>query len=104
MGVRNQNLTNMQNMLNFKRNLFGEKAVKDAKIYSEYSKSMGENAQKEQNQKMEMLNIMASKPDMFKGEQGQMFVNQILGNTGSYNNPIAGTLLDNILSANRYKR
>ena len=104
MGVRNQNLTNMQNMLNFKRNLFGQKAVKDSEIYSEYSKSMGENAQKEQNQKMEMLNIMASKPDMFKGEQGQMFVNQILGNTGSYNNPIAGTLLDNILSANRYKR
>jgi hypothetical protein len=104
MGVRNQNLTNMQNMLNFKRNLFGQKAVKDSEIYSEYSKSMSENAQKEQNQKMEMLNIMASKPDMFKGEQGQMFVNQILGNTGSYNNPIAGTLLDNILSANRYKR
>jgi len=104
MGVRNQNLTNMQNMLNFKRNLLGQKAVKDSEIYSEYSKSMGENAQKEQNQKLEMLNIMASKPDMFKGEQGQMFVNQILGNTGTYNNPLAGTLLDNILSANRYNR
>ncbi len=104
MGVRNQNLTNMQNMLNFKRNLLGQKAVKDSEIYSEYAKSMGENAQKEQNQKLEMLNIMASKPDMFKGEQGQMFVNQILGNTGTYNNPLAGTLLDNILSFNRYKR
>jgi hypothetical protein len=104
MGVRNQNLTNMQNMLNFKRNLLGQKAVKDSEIYSEYAKSMGENAQKEQNQKLEMLNIMASKPDMFKGEQGQMFVNQILGNTGTYNNPLAGTLLDNILSANRYNR
>lgn len=104
MGVRNQNLTNMQNMLNFKRNLFGQKAVKDSEIYSEYAKSMGENAQKEQNQKLEMLNIMASKPDMFKGEQGQMFANQILGNTGSYNNAFAGTLLDNILSFNRYKR
>lgn len=104
MGVRNQNLTNMQNMLNFKRNLFGQKAVKDSEIYSEYSKSMGENAQKEQNQKMEMLNIMASKPDMFKGEQGQMFVNQVLGNTGTYNNPFAGTLIDNIMSFNRYKR
>jgi hypothetical protein len=104
MGVRNQNLTNMQNMLNFKRNLLGQKAVKDSEIYSEYAKSMGENAQKEQNQKLEMLNIMASKPDMFKGEQGQMFVNQILGNTGTYNNPLAGTLLDNILSFNRYNR
>lgn len=104
MGVRNQNLTNMQNMLNFKRNLFGQKAVKDSEIYSEYAKSMGENAQKEQNQKLEMLNIMASKPDMFKGEQGQMFANQVLGNTGSYNNAFAGTLLDNILSFNRYKR
>ena len=104
MGVRNQNLTNAQNMANFKRNLFGQKAVQDSEIYSEYSKSMSENAQKEQNQKLEMLNIMAAKPDMFKGEQGQMFVNQILGNTGTYNNPYAGTLLDNILSFNRYKR
>ena len=104
MGVRNLNLTNAQNMANFKRNLFGEKAVKDSEVYSEYAKSMGENAQKEQNQKLAMLNIMAAKPDMFKGEQGQMFVNQILGNTGTYNNPYAGTLLDNILSFNRYKR
>lgn len=104
MGVRNQNLTNAQNMANFKRNLFGQKAVQDSEIYSEYSKSMSENAQKEQNQKLEMLNIMAAKPDMFKGEQGQMFVNQVLGNTGTYNNPFAGTLLDNILSFNRYKR
>jgi hypothetical protein len=104
MGVRNQNLTNMQNMLNFKRNLFGQKSVKDSEIYSEYAKNMSENAQKEQNQKLEMLNIMASKPDMFKGEQGQMFVNQILGNTGSYNNPFAGTLADSIFSLNRYKR
>jgi hypothetical protein len=53
---------------------------------------------------MEMLNIMASKPDMFKGEQGQMFANQVLGNTGTYNNPFAGTLIDNIFSFNRYKR
>ena len=101
MGVRNMNLTNMQNMLNFKRNLFGQKAVKDAELYSEYAKDMGESAQKEQNQKLEMLNIMASKPDMFKGEQGQMFANQILGNTGSFNNPFAGTLADSIFSFNR---
>jgi hypothetical protein len=92
--VRNQNLTNMQNMLNFKRNLFGQKAVKDAELYSNYAKSMSENAQKEQNQKMELLNIMASKPDMFRGEQGQRFANQIMGNYGSYNNPFAGTLLN----------
>jgi hypothetical protein len=94
MGVRNQNLTNMQNMLNFKRNLLGQKAVKDAELYSNYAKSMSENAQKEQNQKMELLNIMASKPDMFRGEQGQRFANQIMGNYGSYNNPFAGTLLN----------
>jgi hypothetical protein len=55
---------------------------------------MSENAQKEQNQKMELLNIMASKPDMFRGEQGQRFANQIMGNYGSYNNPFAGTLLN----------
>ena len=36
MGVRNQNLTNAQNMANFKRNLFGQKAVQDSEIYSEY--------------------------------------------------------------------
>lgn len=104
MGVRNQNLTNMQNMLNFKRNLFGQKAVKDAELYSEYAKNMGESSQKEQNQKLEMLNIMAAKPDMFKGEQGQMFVNQILGNTNSFNNSFAGSLLDGIMGYNRYNR
>jgi hypothetical protein len=93
-GVRNQNLTNMQNMMNYKRNLSGQKAVKDAELYSKYVKSMSENAQEEQNQKLAMLNIMASKPDMFKGEQGQRFANQIMGNYGSYNNPFAGSVLD----------
>jgi hypothetical protein len=93
-GVRNQNLTNMQNMMNYKRNLSGQKAVKDAELYSKYVKSMSENSQEEQNQKLAMLNIMASKPDMFKGEQGQRFANQIMGNYGSYNNPFAGSVLD----------
>jgi hypothetical protein len=93
-GVRNQNLTNMQNMMNYKRNLMGQKAVKDAELYSNYSKSISENAQKEQNQKMELLNVMASKPDMFKGERGQQFANQIMGNYGSYNNPFSGSVLD----------
>jgi hypothetical protein len=93
-GVRNQNLTNMQNMINYKRNLSGQKAVKDAELYSKYVKSMSENSQEEQNQKLAMLNIMASKPDMFKGEQGQRFANQIMGNYGSYNNPFAGSVLD----------
>jgi hypothetical protein len=93
-GVRNQNLTNMQNMINYKRNLSGQKAVKDAELYSKYVKSMSENSQEEQNQKLAMLNIMASKPDMFKGEQGQRFANQIMGNYGSYNNPFAGSILD----------
>jgi hypothetical protein len=36
---------------------------------------------------------MAANPDMFKGEKGQMCANQILGNTGSFNNPFAGSLL-----------
>ena len=98
MDVRNQNLTNMQNMLNYKRNLLGKKSVRDAELFSEYAKSMGENSQKEKNQKLELMNIMAANPDMFKGEKGQMFANQILGNTGSFNNPFAGTLLDGIFS------
>lgn len=93
-GVRNQNLTNMQNMLNYKRNLLGQKAVKDAELYSKYASSMGENAQKEQNQKLEMLGIMASKPDMFKGQQGQDLMNSIINTYGSYNNPFAGSILD----------
>jgi hypothetical protein len=94
MDVRNQNLTNMQNMLNYKRNLLGKKSVRDAELFAEYAKSMGENTQKEQNQKLALTNIMAANPDMFKGEKGQMFANQILGNTGSFNNPFAGSLLD----------
>ena len=98
MDVRNQNLTNMQNMLNYKRNLLGKKSVRDAELFSEYAKSMGENSQKEKNQKLELMNIMAANPDMFKGEKGQMFANQILGSTGSFNNPFAGTLLDGIFS------
>ena len=92
--VRNQNLTNAQNMANLKRNLLGQKAVKDAELYSKYAKSMGENTEKEQNQKLELLNIMAAKPDMFKGEQGQRFANQIMGNYGSFNNAFAGSPLD----------
>lgn len=93
-GVRNQNITNMQNMLNYKRNLIGQKNVKDAELYSNYIKSLNEAAQQERNQKLGLMNIMASKPDMFKGEQGQMFANDVLGTYGSYNNPFAGTLLD----------
>jgi hypothetical protein len=93
MDVRNQNLTNMQNMLNYKRNLLGKKSVRDAELFAEYAKSMGESSQKEQNQKLTLTNIMAANPDMFKGEKGQMFANQILGNTGSFNNPFAGSLL-----------
>ena len=96
--VRNQNLTNAQNMANFKRNLFGQKAVKDAELYAKYASSMGQNAQQEQNQKLELLNIMAAKPDMFKGEQGQRFANQIMGNYGSYNNAFAGSPLDFIFN------
>jgi hypothetical protein len=94
MDVRNQNLTAAQNLANLKRNLLGKKAVTDAELYSEYVKSMGENTQKEQNQKLQLLNIMAAKPDMFKGEQGQRFANQIMGTTGSFNNPFAGSPLD----------
>ena len=44
------------------------------------------------------MGIMAAKPDLFKGEKGQMFANQILGNTGSFNNPYAGGLLNGILN------
>jgi len=94
MDVRNENLTAAQNLANLKRNLLGKKAVTDAELYSEYVKSMGENTQKEQNQKLQLLNIMAAKPDMFKGEQGQRFANQIMGTTGSFNNPFAGSPLD----------
>ena len=92
--VRNQNLTAAQNLANLKRNLLGKKAVTDAELYSEYVKSMGENTQKEQNQKLALLDIMAAKPDMFRGEQGQRFANQIMGTTGSFNNPFAGSPLD----------
>lgn len=94
MDVRNQNLTAAQNLENLKRNLLGKKAVKDAELYAEYVKNMGESTQKEQNQKLELLNIMAAKPDMFKGEQGQRFANQIMGNYGSFNNAFAGSPLD----------
>lgn len=96
--VRNQNLTNAQNMANLKRNLLGQKAVRDAELYSQYAKSMGENTQKEQNQRLELLNIMAAKPDLFRGEKGQRFANQIMGNYGSFNNPFAGSPLDFIFS------
>jgi hypothetical protein len=92
--VRNENLIAAQNLANLKRNLLGKKAVTDAELYSEYVKSMGENTQKEQNQKLQLLNIMAAKPDMFRGEQGQRFANQIMGTTGSFNNPFAGSPLD----------
>jgi hypothetical protein len=92
--VRNQNLTAAQNLANLKRNLLGKKAVTDAELYSQYVKSMGENTQKEQNQKLALLDIMAAKPDMFRGEQGQRFANQIMGTTGSFNNPFAGSPLD----------
>ena len=94
MDVRNQNLTAGQNLENLKRNLLGKKAVKDAELYAEYVKDMGENTQKEQNQKLALLNIMAAKPDMFRGEQGQRFANQIMGNYGSFNNAFAGSPLD----------
>lgn len=94
MDVRNQNLTAAQNLENLKRNLLGKKAVKDAELYAEYVKNMGESTQKEQNQKLELLNIMAAKPDMFRGEQGQRFANQIMGNYGSFNNAFAGSPLD----------
>jgi hypothetical protein len=94
MDVRNQNLTAAQNLANLKRNLLGKKAVTDAELYSQYVKSMGENTQKEQNQKLALLDIMAAKPDMFRGEQGQRFANQIMGTTGSFNNPFAGSPLD----------
>jgi len=92
--VRNQNLTAAQNLENLKRNLLGQKAVRDAELYSQYARSMGENTQKEQNQKLELLNIMAAKPDLFRGERGQRFANQIMGNTGSFNNAFAGSPLD----------
>jgi len=92
--VRNQNLTAAQTLAKLKRNLFGKKAVTDAELYSQYVKSMGENTQKEQNQKLALLDIMAAKPDMFRGEQGQRFANQIMGTTGSFNNPFAGSPLD----------
>jgi hypothetical protein len=94
MDVRNQNLTAAQNLANLKRNLLGKKAVTDAELYSQYVKSMSENTQKEQNQKLALLDIMAAKPDMFRGEQGQRFANQIMGTTGSFNNPFAGSPLD----------
>jgi len=92
--VRNENLTAAQNLANLKRNLLGKKAVTDAELYSQYVKSMGENTQKEQNQKLALLNIMTAKPDMFRGEQGQRFANQIMGNYGSFNNAFAGSPLD----------
>jgi hypothetical protein len=94
MVVKNANLADMQDVLNKKKNLLAKKYVSNASLMSNYYKSMMENQQEERNQKLNLLNTIASKPDMFKGVQGQNYVNQIFGTTGSYDNPFVGTPLD----------
>lgn len=94
MGVRNNNLYNSQKLLNEKRNLVGQKSVKDAEMYSNYVKSLSENQQKEQSDKLALMSYMGAYPELFKGGQGQQVANRILGTYGGYNNPYAGTLLD----------
>lgn len=102
MTVRNRNLKEMQDMINFKTNLQGTKAVKDAEMYSSYYDKLNENKQKEDNQKLAMLSLAATNPDSFKGEKGQQLYNTIMGTTGSYNNGLTGffgtDLLGNSLS------
>lgn len=98
MGVRNWNLYNKQKLTNEKRNLFGQKAVKDAEMYSNYVKKMSENQQKEQQDKLALLSTMGAYPETFKGGVGQEVANRILGTYGGYNNPFAGTALDYFLN------
>jgi hypothetical protein len=94
MDIRNQNLYSMQDILNKKKNLLAKKYVSNSELMNNYYKSMMENQQQEQNQKLNLLGTIASKPDMFRGEQGQQYVNQVLGTTGSYDNPFVGTIFD----------
>jgi hypothetical protein len=94
MGIRNWNLYNQQKLANEKRNLFGQKAVKDAEMYSNYVKKMSENQQKEQQDKLALLSTMGAYPETFRGGPGQEVANRLLGTYGGYNNPFAGTPLD----------
>lgn len=102
MTVRNRNLKEMQDMINFKKNLQGTKAVKDAEMYSSYYDKLNTNKQKEDNNKLAMLSLAATNPDSFKGEKGQQLYNTIMGTSGSYNNGLTGffgtDLLGNSLS------
>jgi hypothetical protein len=98
MGIRNWNLYNRDKLANEKRNLFGQKAVKDAEMYSNYVKKMSENQQKEQQDKLALLSTMGAYPEMFKGGPGQQVSNNILNTYGSYNNPYSGTLLDYLIN------
>jgi hypothetical protein len=94
MGIRNWNLYNQQKLANEKRNLFGQKAVKDAEMYSNYVKKMSENQQKEQQDKLALLSTMGAYPETFRGGPGQEVANRVLGTYGGYNNLFAGTPLD----------
>jgi hypothetical protein len=90
MTVRNRNLKEMQDMINFKTNLQGTKAVKDAEMYSSYYDKLNVNKQKEDANKLTMLSLAATNPDSFKGEKGQQLYNNMMGTTGSYNNGLTG--------------
>ena len=100
MTVRNRNLHNMQEMMNYKKNLIGQHAKENAELYSNYYDSMNTNRQKEDNQKLEMASIMASNPDMFKGQQGQLIANEVLGRTGTYDNQFINSPLLDMLGGN----
>jgi hypothetical protein len=98
MGIRNWNLYNRDKLANEKRNLFGQKAVKDAEMYSNYVKKMSENQQKEQQDKLALLSTMGAYPETFKGGPGQEVANNILGTYGGYNNPFSGSLLGYLMN------
>jgi hypothetical protein len=98
MGIRNWNLYNRDKLANEKRNLFGQKAVKDAEMYSNYVKKMSENQQKEQQDRLALLSTMGAYPETFKGGPGQEVANNILGTYGGYNNPFSGSLLGYLMN------
>ena len=98
MGIRNWNLYNRDKLTNEKRNLFGQKAVKDAEMYSNYVKKMSENQQKEQQDRLALLSTMGAYPETFRGGPGQEVANNILGTYGGYNNPFSGSLLGYLMN------
>mgnify|MGYP003408532315 FL=1 len=100
MTVRNRNLGNMQEMVNKKRVWTGQNEIANADKYNEYYNAINEARQKEDNQKIEMMNIMATSPDAFKGELGQQVANNVLNRTGTYNNQFVDNSLLDFLGGN----